>query len=97
MYETLLCTHIRNMMGDVSNNEDRDRDCRIREISREGPYFISPGDVNYQCPGAYPRMIPPNPPCPAAMLPDGPAIRAGAAIGPARAAGPTAGPASTAP
>lgn len=56
-----------------------------------------PGEVNYQCPGAYPRTIPPNPPCPAAMLPDGPAIRAGAATGPARAAGPTAGPASTAP
>lgn len=42
-------------------------------------------------------MTPPNPACPAVMLPDGPAIRAGAAIGPATAAGPTAGPASTAP
>lgn len=56
-----------------------------------------PSGVNYKYPGAYPRMIPPNPPCPAAMLPDGPAIKAGAAIGPATAAGPTAGPASTAP
>lgn len=42
-------------------------------------------------------MRPPNPPWPAAMLPDGPAIKAGAAMGPARAAGPTAGPASTVP
>ena len=56
-----------------------------------------PDDVNYQCPGAYPRTILPNPVCPAEMLPDGPVIRAGVAIGPARAAGPAAGPASTAP
>lgn len=55
------------------------------------------GEASYQCPDAYPRTIPPKPPCPAAMLPDGPAIKAGAATGPARAAGPTAGPARTAP
>lgn len=39
----------------------------------------------------------PTPAGPAAMLPDGPAIRAGAVTGPAMAAGCAAGPAKTAP
>lgn len=68
----------------VSNGGHRRRS--VEGVARVGDYQCGPA-----------RRIPPTPAGPAAMLPDGPAMRAGAVTGPARAAGSAAGPANTAP